>query len=530
MANKAIFKSWVPQWLILSAIFIALLPIASVLGIYVSGIRSAASYYDVDTIDIQYSIVIFYLAIAGVFPLERRFFNFFSSKPYLAGVSIIYVFINLILYKTSSIGLLFLLRFVGGALSLGFIGIMFNLLFKQFHAQRSRVLGYATFYGALFSTLPFANILDAFVFSYFDFNMIFIFKIFLFLPGIILLFIILKKDLDLRIQRKIPFVNVDWKSCVLYVSTLMLLAYVLLYGQYYNWFRSLRITLSSIALVIMLILFVFRQLKLHRPYIDLSIYKYRNFRIGMLLLIAFYLGKGDMSVASGFFANSVNLDVYHKGYVMLVNGLGIIVGAGLTARFIMTGTNIRLIWVTGFGALLGFHLSMLSILSSQAETTDLLIPLFLQGFGNGTLILSIVLFYVSAVPREVAFFASVTGVAFRFFTFTASMALISFMGLQQKSVHFHSFGNEIQKTNTMVSNRMQSYKTALLNRGASDLQASAGAKKMLSLAVAKQNDLLFARDYYTYMSVFIFIVMLLIVLIPRFHFHLRKIGAKLIPL
>ena len=100
--NQAIFKSWVPDWLILLAIFLFLLPIASVLGIYLAGTTSAMSYYRVDSTDIRYSVVVFYLAIASAFPLEKNFFNFFSSKIYLVGAGILFVSVNLILYFTNS--------------------------------------------------------------------------------------------------------------------------------------------------------------------------------------------------------------------------------------------------------------------------------------------------------------------------------------------------------------------------------------------------------------------------------------------
>ena len=529
MSSNTVFKSWVPNWLVLVVIFLALVPIASVLGIYMSGINSAASYYGADPTDIQYSVIIFYLAIASAFPLERRFFDYFAPKPYFVACAIIYVVLNLILYSTNSIAILFIIRFLGGMLSLGFIGVIFTLIFRQFSQQRSRVLGYATFYGALFSTMPLAQILDAYVFSYYDFNVIFLIKIFMVIPGFLLLLIILKRNVNLRNTKRIPLYSVDWASFVLYASALMLLAYVLLYGHYYQWYSSGRILICSIAFVFLMLLFVFRQLKLKRPYIDFSLYKHRNFRIGMLLLIVFYFCKGDMSVINGFLNNNVNLDVYHKGYIMLFNALGIIAGVGLTARFILTGTNIRLIWVTGFLALLGFHVYMLLLLGNQAELSDLIIPLFLQGFSNGTLLLSIVIFYVTGVPSAIAFSASVSGVAFRFSSFTASMALVSYMGLNRQKVHASTFANQIQQTNDLVSARITGYKEALLNQGASALQANAGVNKMLGQALNNQSNLLFARDYYLYVSVVIVAVILAIILIPNFHYHMRKIGAKLIP-
>lgn len=526
--NQDIFKSWAPDWLVLIGIFMLLIPVASVLGIYMAGINSAASYYGIDPIDVRMSVVIFYLAIACAFPLEKHFFNRFSSRPYLIGCGLIYVAINLILYATSSFAVLLVLRFLGGVLSLSFIGISFSMIFKQFHAQRSRVLGYATLYTSLFATAPLAQILDAYVFTEFDFNVIFLVKIYALIPGLLLFLFLLKPKVDLRPEGKIAFKNVDWKSFVLLAAALIIVAYILLYGQYYHWLKSMRITFCMIAFVFLMMLFVVRQLKLKDPYIDLRVFKERNFRIGMLLLIAFYFAKGDTSALYGFFRNSVNLDMYNRGYVMLINALGIIVGAALTARFVLAKMNIRLIWISGFGALLAYHLLSLKVISNQAEMGDLVLPLFLQGFGNGSLILAIVIFYVTAVPPKIGFSASVTGVAFRFFTFTASMALVSFMSLHQQKVHQQSFAEHLTADNPVATQQIAEYSEALQQEG-NLVESPKAAKALLSREIAKQTNLMFVRDYFIYMSVFIGLVILAIALIPHFHYKIRKIGAKLIP-
>ncbi|MFI2742070.1 MFS transporter [Zhouia sp. PK063] len=523
------FKPWVPRWLMLTAIILTLIPIGSVLGIYIGGVPSAMSYYSADGNDIRFSVVVFYLAIVCTFPLEKKFFNRFASKPYFVANCIIFVVINLILYNSKSLAILIIFRFIGGALTLTFIGALFTLVFQQFHSQRTRVLGYAILYGILIGSTPLSYIIDAFVFSNYDFNAIFILKIFFCLPGFILLFFCLKNNVDFR-NSKEPLRNIEWQSYILYSATLITAAYALLYGQYYGWFHSVHFTFSVILFVIFLMAFILRQLKLENPYINLSIYKYRNFRIGMLMLVAFYLAKGDTSVSYGFLANSIGLDVYFKSYVMLINGLGILVGMGLTARFILAKTKIRLIWLTGFGALLFYHIYMLFILGNQAETNDVLIPLFFQGFGNGTLMLSIVIFYVTSVPQEISFAASVTGVSYRFFTFTSSMALVAFLGLHQGSIHYHNYAQEIVVTNPKNIQHLNSFKNTLLQNGASNLQATVGANKMLGTEIKKQINLLYARDYYLYMSFFIIFVMLSIALIPHFHYKLRKIGDKLIPI
>ncbi len=533
MANKnniKIFKSWVPTWFIYICLFIFLLPIAAGLGLYAGGVSTAASFYGVDSIDINYSMVVYYLAIASVFPLEARFFNFFSSKPYMLACLSVFLLFNYILYQTHSYGVLVVFRYLSGAMSHGVIGIVFTLVFKQFHEQRSRILGYATMYSVLFGSAPLTYVLNAYLFSNYSFNTIFLFVIIAVIPGALLMMLILRNDIDLRRNGKIPLKEVEWVSYVIYASLLLSLAYFVLYGQYYHWFQSLRMVLVFSAIVILLFLFILRQKALKDPYINLKVYNTRNFRIGMLLLIFFYMGKGDLGMMKSFMTNSVNLDVYHYSYVMLINGLGVVFGSLLGARYILAGTRIRIIWMLGFGALLGYHLLAISVLNHQAEIADLIMPLFLNGFGNGILIISIVIFYVTAVPPEIGFSASVSGVAYRASTFTASIAISTLLGQLYGKVHYQRFSESVTKTNPLVMQRLSKYKHALLSRGASFHDSSAGASKLLGKAVAKQESLLFIKDYFWFMSFLMALIIILIVTIPDFTYRIKKIRSRFIPI
>ncbi len=528
--NIQIFKRWVPTWAIFVSLFIFLLPLASGLGLYSGGFSTAASFYGVDTIDIKYSMVVYYLAIASFFPLEARFFNFFSTKPYLLACLSIFLFFNVILYFTHSFKVLIVFRFLSGAISHGVIGMIFTLVFKQFHEQRSRILGYATMYSVLFGSAPLTYVLNAYLFSNYSFNSIFLFVVLAIVPGTVLMFVILRDDIDLRRNGKMPLKSVDWISFVVYASLLLSLSYFFLYGQYYYWFQSLRITLVFCGIIVLLITFVLRQNALEVPYIDMRVYKTRNFRIGMALLVVFYMGKGDLSLLNGFMTNSVNLDVYHYSYVMLFNGLGVVIGALLGGRYILAGLRIRIIWMIGFGSLLGYHLFALHVLNHQAEMVDLFMPLFLNGFGNGILIISIVIFYATAVPAEIGFSASVSGVAYRATTFSASMAITSMMGQYFHKIHHQRFSDSVTMTNPLATERISQYKHALLNRGASMHDSRAGAMKLLGKTVANQENLLFIKDYYLYMSFVLGFIIILIVTIPHFSYRIKKIRAKLIPI
>ena len=188
----------------------------------------------------------------------------------------------------------------------------------------------------------------------------------------------------------------------------------------------------------------------------------------------------------------------------------------------------RLIWLTGFSFLLLYHIQMFFIFGSQANEESVILPLFFQGLGNGILMLSIVMFTIASVPESKSFSASLSGVSFRFFAFTVSLALISFMNLRQVSVHYHELGNSVTTLNYESSKRLQLYENAALANGASAMKAKVVAKKLLGKAVAIHTNTLFARDYYYFMGIVIFFIMLGIALIP--HLHFRKIGAKVIPI
>ena len=90
-----------------------------------------------------------------------------------------------------------------------------------------------------------------------------------------------------RFTKKIPLYQVDWIGYLFYVSFILILGYILVYGRQLGWFGSSLITTLSVSNVLILSLFIIRELKLKRPLINLQIFKTKNFVIGLLLLLHF---------------------------------------------------------------------------------------------------------------------------------------------------------------------------------------------------------------------------------------------------
>ncbi|WP_448634398.1 hypothetical protein [Pedobacter panaciterrae] len=73
IAVKPVFKRWAPEWLIRGTIFIVILPCLLLFGLSTANPNAAAGYYGIEPADVQYSMIIFYAAVASFFALERRF-------------------------------------------------------------------------------------------------------------------------------------------------------------------------------------------------------------------------------------------------------------------------------------------------------------------------------------------------------------------------------------------------------------------------------------------------------------------------
>lgn len=521
-----VFRNWVPEWLIKVSLFLVLLPAMFILGIYAANITEAAGYYGIEPTDVQYSIVIYYAALAAFFPMEQRFFSYIATRNYFIIGTILLIGCNVVFYFSRSAVVFVSMRFLEGVLGSGVVGTCITLIFSRMQTERVRAMGYSVFYGVLLSSSPLAMILSAWILEYFEFNVLYKALLFLQIPGAVLLILIMN---NVRMKRKIPLVQLEWVSYVFYALLLCLVGYVLVYGQQLNWLDDVRIWGSLIAILFLIAFFVIRQRTIKRPYLNLDIYKYRNFRVGIILMVIFYVCRSTTSVTSSFFGNALGMDPIHISYVMLANLVGIVLSLAVTGRFILQKKSMRMIWLTGFGFLLIFHVWMYFLFSTQANATSFILPLFMQGLGSGVLMVSIVVFTVSSVPVPISGSASATGVSYRFLGFAISMALISFFGLQQRSEHYHSLQQHVTQINPLATERIELYKQSMLKAGASQEQAAKLSSGLLYKAVGLQTQLRFSMDYYAIISGVIVVVMLLIATIPYLRNTIINFRSKPIP-
>lgn len=505
------FKPWASEWLIRATLYILIVPSNVLFSLSVSNVNAAAGYYGVEPNDIQYSLIVLYAAIASFYVLEGRFFRFVPSKPYLLIAIMLEMIFSYGCYVTHSLHVLLALRFLQGIATAGVTSVCLNLVFSRLQSERAKEIGYSVFYGTLLAIVPLTTLVTAAFIDSFDFNFVYKCAIYSFVPGTALIFFMMN---NVRLTRRVPLKRLEWVSFILYAPLLCLIGYVMVYGQQYYWLEDHRIQLAVAAIAGLLCLLLVRQLFLRRPYLHLNVLRIRNFRIGMLLLFLFYIMKGSLSVCTTYFATVLGMDPAHIGYVMISNIAGIALAAFISSRMLLLKVHMRVILLCGFTLMLLYHVQMCFMFQTQVDGSDFLLPLFVQGMGSGMLMVPIILFMVSAAPRVHTTSASGLGIFTRFMGFTTSIAMINFFSLWHQSLHLLRFQDSLSNLDENAVARLNTYKAAVVARGAMADQAGNIANGLLYKTESAQAQLRYAMDYYQFLSWLILAVILLIALLP----------------
>lgn len=506
-----VFKGWASEWLIRFAIFMVVVPSLGLFGLSTANGGAAAGFYGIEPADVQYSMVIFYAAVASFFALERRFFSFIAVKQYLIISTVVQVVTSYICFSTRNLHVLFIFRFIQGMANCASTSICITLIFSRLKTERAREIGYSLFYGLLLCITPLTTLVTAGVVDAFNYNVLYKFIIYFYVPGAILLFVMMN---NVRLDKKFPLYQVDWPSFVIYALMLSLMGYVLLYGQQYYWLQDKRILWSVVAIVVLLVIHIIRQLSLKRPYLTLEVFKYRNFSVGLLLIFILYICRGALGITTTYFSVVLGMDPFHLADILIANMFGIFLGVIISSRMLLLHRPMRFIIMLGFGFMLVFHVWMCFLFDVQANASEFIIPLIVQGLGAGLLMAPLIIFTVSSVPTHLGSTASATGVFFRFAGFCSSIAFINYFSLFNQSGHYNRFQQLITDADPATVQRIAGYKQVLMGRGMAADQAAKAANGLVARSVNAQTLMRYSMDYYQLISWVILVVILLVAIYP----------------
>lgn len=515
-----VFKPWVSEWMARSVIFAILMTCLFSFAFYGSPV-TAMGYYGVQPTDVQYGMVVIYGSTVAFLALDFRIVKYFEPRKYLMIAIAINAICSVVCFHFKDWTLFVVCQFVQGITCALMSGIVLQLTFPRLQTTRARVIAYSLLYGSIQISVPFYSICSSVLLHFYDFNWLFYgFNIIL----IILAFVVLlTMNSKARFTKKIPLYQVDWLGYLFYVSFILVLGYILIYGRQLGWFDNPLIVLLSLGNLIVLMLFVIRETNLKRPLINLQIFKAKNFVVGLLLLFTFYIFKGSTGLAYGYLEVVLGNDPLGTIPIWTSVIAGTVLSMFVTSRFVLMGFNLIRIIIVGFGFIALYYAYMILFVSVQGETIDFILPMFIYGVATGVLFVPIVSFTSSAAPPKIALNASLVGIFARFTGFTASLALNNEIQLFSRSAVREKVRETLTEINPQLPVTLMDIQNEYLNSGSDNYTAKAASAGHFNKLVGEQIFARATRDYYDFMLVGLLIVIALLLVLPQ----IQKVTLRL---
>jgi DHA2 family multidrug resistance protein len=296
--------------------------------------------------------------------------------------------------------------------------------------------------------------------------------------------------------------DVDWLGIALLAITVGSLQYVLEKGQDDDWFNSSLITFLAITSFLGLYFFIWRELTVKKPIVELRVLKNGNLRVGTIL--SFIMG-------FGLYGSTFIIPLYTQsilGWTAQEAGM-LMVPAALTTAFMMPiigtllqkGVPQQYLAASGFILFAVFTFWGYVILTPDTNADDFFWMLIVRGVGMGMLFIPITTLSLSTLKgQEIGQGAAFTGMM-RQLGGSFGIALITTFITRQNIVHRTSLVSHLDINNPAVLQRIQGMQQAFIRQGKSPADALKTAYAAMDGMVSKQAAVLSYMDVFLYLGV-----------------------------
>jgi MFS family permease len=388
MELKPLFYAWVPKYVQYALLTLITFTILSTNGVY-TGINTDI-YSDLGVYAEYYTMASNALFIgmgASLLFFVRLHARLTNKTLMLIGFTMM-LLLNLLIATTNNPVIT-----VAATLLLGFtkifaLGEVYLNLLKIWSKKMNSARLYPFFYFIALAGLYFMTWFTAYVANLYSWR--FAYDALFILPAIcIIVTVVFIQNNPLK--RKIPLYQLDLPGLLLLVTTMMLINYLVVYGKVEDWFNSVTIRAASFSTVITGLLFIRRELRIKRPFVDLAVFKKTNFSLGLVLIIL--LGVFTPSTFQTSFSGSVlHFESIRNGELNLFLIPGIVAASIVAFFWYQKNYNGQLLTIIGFGALVVYHMLMYGRFVTDLNIHDFWLPSLFKGFGQAVLYISLAVY------------------------------------------------------------------------------------------------------------------------------------------
>jgi DHA2 family multidrug resistance protein len=308
--------------------------------------------------------------------------------------------------------------------------------------------------------------------------------------------------------------DVDWTGIALLAVGLGALQVVLEQGEQDDWFSSSFISWMAVASFVGLIWFVWHELKVEHPAVDLRVLRHKELVAGSLYSIVLGMGLYGAVFAIPVFAQVVlHFTATKTGLLLIPGALASAVGMIIASR-IMKKTDPRIL--IGAGSLVvAASLWALAGLNPDTGEDDLFWPLIFRGLGTVFMFLPLSIATLGSLPRkDVAAGAGIFSLT-RQLGGSIGIAMITLIVDQRQVLHRTELVPNVNELSAAYGERIAAATETLAHNTADPVMIQNQALAMLDRAVNVQSAILSYADVFAVVAIFFVVSPVLLFFLGR---------------
>ncbi len=504
------------KWiLVLTAISCAILELLDTTIVNVS-LREISGNVGATTTEIAWVVTAYGISNVIIIPLTSMLSDLFGRKNYFTGSVIIFTFASLMCGLSDSLWTLVFWRFVQGLGGGGLLSTAQTIIFGAFPPNKVATAG-AIFGMGLILGPTFGPTLGGYITDNFSWHWVFFVNIPIGIVAAFLSYTYVTDRPGAVKPRKI-----DWWGILFLVISIGSIQYVLEEGTAHDWFESHEILIVTIVAVLGLIAFIYRELSIDYPAVNIRLYS--NYNLVMGAIMNFILGLvlfGTVFIFPLFVQISLGWTATQTGVFMIPGALCTAFAMPMVARILGTGLNPKVVILVGVAITFSF-VFMLSFSSPDSSEGNFYLPFVLRGFGMAFMMSPILSLSVAGLQGKDMAQAIGLSNMIRQLGGSVGIALINvYLSIRNADVRGSMLGY-INSGDSKVAERLQMLTQNYIGKGFSPIEAEAAANKMMDGILTKQQMIV------SYDQGFFMVSLLILVFVPVVLLIRTKKGAAVV--
>jgi DHA2 family multidrug resistance protein len=431
----------------------------------------------------------------------------FGRKNYFTASIILFTVASIFCGTSTSVTELIMFRIIqgiggGGLLSTG-QAILIDTFPREELGKANAIFGMGVIIGPSIGPT-----LGGYITDHFSWNWVFFINIPVGIVATILSILYVKES-----AHNIKTGRLDWLALIMLIVTIGALQVVLEKGESEDWFETRYITVLTIAAILAGIIFIWRQLTVDYPILNLRLLKNRQFSVGTFF--SFIQGVGlyaSVFVIPVFCQTMLGYNSQDTGNLLLPGSLA----AGLMMPIvaaIMKKTKISPVVLAGMGLVLFIvFVWQLSNMSLSTGAGDFFWPLILRGIGLGLLFIPLLTITIYPLAnKDISQGTALTNTVRQLggsFGIAAATTFIS----SRNVFHYSRLSDQVSIYNQAAAERFNSLTALFISKGSDPATAQMKAAASLKGMITKQSMLLTYNDVFLIVGIFFAICIPLLLL------------------